>query len=443
MPGSWRIVKAAVAPTPPDAVRDGIVIDQAGDRRRPARPCCQSSRHGRERRRLPPSAGLQRDCPPYQAADYGRKRPPASSIRFEAAKHISSSVEDSMIEFEITGPVPGEDDKMNVMLVAAPNDMVESRLSALIQAGLEPVAVDIEAFALQRALVDLSPTRPGEGATLALLDIGATTTDVNIIANGLFALTRNVPIAGDSFTQALKSIAPGAGWTELEQMKTEVDMAALLQGDGSDSEAAALARTLQPAIDELLREVRRSTNYYQSQLADPANSILPAGTTSQTSGPVSKIVITGGSAKMRGLEAYMSARLGVPVEVWNPFQNPELESGLLLQSFTDENHPLLVTGIGLALKELARPSAQTSKASSKRNPAGKSRLTILLRSFSKSSEICLMPSINMIALRREEKRQQEKNARKLLYAIAGEVGTVARRGVCLDCSDCRHAKPYQ
>ncbi len=366
--GSWRILKAAVVPTPHDSVRDGIVVDQAGVA-------------GAVRAML---SGAGIDANAVVCAISGTsvivrhiklpKMPESvlrKSVRFEAAKHISSSVEDSMIEFEITGTVPGEDDKMNVMLVAAPNDMVESRLSALTLAGLEPVAVDIEAFALQRALVDLSPTRPGEGATLALLDIGATTTDVNIIANGLFALTRNVPIAGDSFTQALKSIAPGAGWNELEQMKTEVDMAALLQSDGSESEAAALARTLQPAIDELLREVRRSTNYYQSQLADPANSILPAGTTSQTSGPVSKIVITGGSAKMRGLEAYMSARLGVPVEIWNPFQNPELESGLLLQSFTDENHPLLVTGIGLALKELTRPSAQTSKASSKRSPLAK------------------------------------------------------------------------
>ncbi len=368
-PGSWRIIKAAVAPTPHDAVRDGIVVDQAGV--------------AAALRAMLSGAGI--DANAVVAAISGTsvivrhiklpKMPESvlrKSVRFEAAKHISSSVEDSMIEFEITSSVPGEDDKMNVMLVAAPNDMVESRLSALTLAGLEPVAVDIEAFALQRALVDLSPTRPGEGTTLALLDIGATTTDVNIIANGLFALTRNVPIAGDSFTQALKSIAPGAGWNELEQMKTEVDMAALLQSDGSDSEAAALARTLQPAIDELLREVRRSTNYYQSQLADPANSILPAGTTSQTSGPVSKIVITGGSAKMRGLEAYMSARLGVPVEVWNPFQNPELEAGLLLQSFTDENHPLLATGIGLALKELAKPvPVQASQAAPKRSPLAK------------------------------------------------------------------------
>ena len=256
--------------------------------------------------------------------------------------------------------------------------------------------------------MDLSPTRPGEGTTLALLDIGATTTDVNIVTNGLFALTRNIPIAGDSFTQALKSVAPGADWNELEALKTEVDMATLLQPD-ADPEAAALARALQPALDELLREVRRSTNYYQSQLADPANSILPAGTTSQTSGPVSKIVITGGSAKMSGLEAYMAARLGVPVEIWNPFENPEFEPARITPSFIEENHPFLVTGIGLALKELIRPPTRAHGESRRRSSATRWRKPH--SSPTPESDIerdTPMPSINMIALRREENGVRNK-----------------------------------
>ena len=349
-PGAWQIVKAAVGPTPADAVRDGIVLDQAA--------------LAQGLRALMQGAGIEANAAvaaisgasvivrhvklPRMAESVLRR-----SVRFEAAKHISSNVDDSMIEFEITGDVPGEDDKMSVMLVAAPNDMVESRLAALSLAGLETVGVDIEAFALQRALVDLSPTRPGEGTTLALLDIGATTTDVNIVTNGLFALTRNIPIAGDSFTQALKARAPGEGWALLEEMKSQVEMTALLQED-ADPQASSLARALQPALDELLREVRRSTNYYQSQLADPANSILPAGTTSENSGPVSRIIITGGSTKMKGLEAYMAARLGIPVEIWNPFASPALDSSRIAPGFIEENHPFLVTGIGLALKELAQ-----------------------------------------------------------------------------------------
>ena len=358
-PGTWQICRAASGPTPADAVRDGIVMDL---------PAVAEALRG-----LIKDAGI--DANAAVAAISGAsvivrhvkmpKMPEAllrRSVRFEAAKHISSSVDDSMIEFEILGAVPGEDDKMSVMLVAAPNAMVESRLGALVLAGLEPAAVDVEAFALQRALLDLSPTRPGEGETLALLDIGAATTDVNIVSNGCFALTRNIPIAGDSFTQALKSIMPGADRAALEEMKTRVNMAALLTPD-ADPEAATLARAMQPGIDELLREVRRSTNYYQSQLADAANSILPSGITSATSGPVSRIVITGGSARLGGLDVYMAARLGVPVELWNPFANPALDGARLEPEFADTNHALLVTGIGLALKELtAAPAATAARA---------------------------------------------------------------------------------
>jgi len=371
-PGTWQISRAASCPTPADAVRDGIVMDLPAV--------------GEALRGLLKEAGI--DANAAVSAISGAsvivrhvKMPKMTeallrrSVRFEAAKHISSSVDDSMIEFEILGPIPGEDDKMSVMLVAAPNAMVESRLAALALAGLESAAVDIEAFALQRALLDLSPTRPGEGETLALLDIGAATTDVNIVTNGSFALTRSIPIAGDSFTQALKTVEPGADRAALEEMKACVNMAALLTPD-ADPEAAALARAMQPGIDELLREVRRSTNYYQSQLADTANSILPTGITSATSGPVSRIVITGGSARLGGLDVYMAARLGVPVEIWNPFANPALDGTGLPPKFTEDSHALLVTGIGLALKELtaapAAPAVRAPKAPPRfRNPLAK------------------------------------------------------------------------
>ena len=353
--GRWRITRAGLTPTPENAVRDGVVVETAAV--------------GQAIKDLLKSSGI--DATGATAAISGAsvivrhvKMPKMSeailrkSVRFEAAKYISSSVEDSQIEFEITGPVPGENDKMGVMLVAAPNDMVESRLAALAAAGLEPVGIDIEAFALQRALLDLSATRPGEGATLALLDIGAASTDVNIVTDGRFALTRNIDYAGDHFTKALQALYPQTDRAQLEEIKMRVDMTALLTPD-ADLEAQSLARALQPTIDELLREVRRSINYYQSQLTDPANSNLPAGVTAETGGgTVSRIVVTGGSARLGGLEAYMSARLGLPVEAWNACDNPAFDTTALTPSFLSENAALLTTGIGLALKELTETPAQ-------------------------------------------------------------------------------------
>ena len=349
-PGSWKITRAAVGATPPESVRDGVIVNREAVAKalRDLLQLANIDANGAVAAISGTSVIVRHVKMPRMAENVLRK-----SVRFEAGKYITSSVEDSTIEFEITGPVPGEPDKMGVMLVAAPNEMVESRVLTLAEAGLEPVAIDIEAFALQRALLDLSATRPGDGITIALLDIGAVTTDVNIITDGHFALTRNISIAGDNFTGALKAVSPRQDWADLEMLKAELDMSVLLAAD-ADAEKVTLARAVQPVIDELLREVRRSTNFYQSQLSDPANSNLPAGVTAETGGgAVSKIIITGGSAKLRGLEAYMSVRLGATVEVWNVFDNPALDTTAFAPSFLAENATLLTTGVGLALKDLS------------------------------------------------------------------------------------------
>ena len=354
-PYQWKLTKAATAPTPKDSIRDGVVVDTAAmsqairDLLRSADIAATGATSA-----ISGSSVIVRHVKlPKMNENLLRK-----SIRYEAKQYISSNTEDSMIEFEITGPVPGEADKMGVMLVAVPNDMVETRLTSIIGAGLEPIAIDIEAFALQRSLLDISSTQPGDGMTMALLDIGAVTTDVNIITNGKFALTRNIAIAGDAFTNALKPVTRKTEWDDLEAAKFQVNMAALLDSDATP-EALALAQALQPTVDELLREVRRSINYYQSQLTDTANSNLPVGITAESGGTtVAKIVISGGSARMQGLAQYMSARLGIEVEVWNVFDNPTIDSSMIPDSYKEETHCVLGAAIGLALKEsLEHPQA--------------------------------------------------------------------------------------
>jgi len=68
----------------------------------------------------------------------------------------------------------------------------------------------------------------------------------------------------------------------------------------------------------------------------------------------------------------MSARLGIPVEIWNPFENPAFDTARLAPVFLEENHPLLVTGIGLALKELIPVSARIAEKTTRfKNPLAK------------------------------------------------------------------------
>lgn len=360
----WRINHVAVCPTPLEAVRDGVIVEV--------------DTVGAAIKALINSSGM--DATAAVAAISGSsvivrhvKLPRMTeailrrSIRYEAARYISSSLDDSLVEFEITGPVPNEDDKMAVMLVAAPNDMIQTRVNAILAAGLEPMSIDIEAFAMQRCLIDINPDVTVAGETVALLNIGAATTDVNIVANGSFALTRNIAIAGDNFTQALRAVSRTQDWDEIEHIKHQVDMSALLQS-GYASDAMALAQAVQPAMDELLREVRRSMNYYQSQLADPSNSNLPCGVNQQNSGAsVSRILVTGGSSKMMGIEQYMSARLGVPIAICDHYNNPNIEVGPQAQNAEHADHPCLSLCIGLAIKDSVSKQSQLRQIAKSNN----------------------------------------------------------------------------
>ena len=342
-PDRWRIAAVGIAPTPSDAVKDGVIVDRAAAASA-LRELLRSVNLGHATGGVAAVSGagviVRHAKLPKLPEAILRK-----SVKYEAAKHISSSTDDSAVEFEIIGPVPGEADKMNVTLVAVPNEMLNSRLETLEMAGLEPVAVDVEAFGLQRALLEVSPTQPGEGATLAILDIGAATTDVNIVTNGHFALTRNIPIAGDHFTNALK-IAQRIEWAQAEELKKTVDMGSLMTPE-ADPDAQLLARAIQPVVDELLREVRRSTNYYHTQVTEGSLNIPGE----DKPGEVSKLVVTGGSALLKGIDAYMAARLGTTVEIWNVFENPSFDTLALVSSFISANHSVLALCVSLAIKE--------------------------------------------------------------------------------------------
>lgn len=331
----FRVTRAAQQKTPADAIRDGIIINKeaVGDALRQMLKTAGISATGAVTAVSGPTVVVRHIKLPRMTEAALRK-----SVRYEAAKYISANVDDSAIEFEILGPDPEAEDQMNVMLVAAPREMVESRIAAVELAGLEAVAVDMEAFALQRALVDCNVHQYSDGGMRALVDVGAAHTEVSILNGTTFALTRSIPIAGETFTGVLRNNLR-CDSEAADQIKAGADMALLLDSmaDPADLE---VPRLLQPMMDELLREIRRSIHYYQSQ--------LPEG--SET-GTLLEIVLSGGTSQLKGLPEYMKARLGTEVRLGNPFANPFFETHNEAASFFQEQHPRLGIGLGLAIKE--------------------------------------------------------------------------------------------
>ncbi len=341
----FRVSRAAQTLTPEGAVRDGIVVNKeaVSDALRQLLRTAGIPATGAVMAVSGPTVVVRHIKLPKMTEAALRK-----SVRYEAAKYISANVEDSAIEFEILGPVEGADDQMNVMLVAAPREMVESRITAVEGAGLEAVAVDVEAFALQRALVDCDVNRYRDGGMRALVDMGAAHTEVTILNGTAFALTRSIPIAGENFTGVFKSHYRCES-DEAEQRKAECDMALLLEPE-AEPETLEDPRLLQPMLDELLREVRRSIHYYQSQLAEGSET-----------GTLQEIVLSGGAAQLPGLAPYMRARLGTEVRLGNAFNNPVFETHPESTGFLQEQHPRLQVGLGLAVKEMM-PSAPLVRA---------------------------------------------------------------------------------
>lgn len=335
----WSILSAGIVPTPPDAVQDGVILSPP--------LVAEAVRQLLRDARMPPvdtiaavsgTHVLVRSIrvPDMNAAALKR------SIRFEAAKHVDQgstgiSIDNCAVEYEVRGKV-GTPPQLDVLLVVAPQPMVTGRVSVIEGAGLEAVAVDVEAFALLRAL-DAAGWLPGENQAVVVCDMGATYTDVNIVVGNQVAVTRSIPIGGNSLTATLASVL-NVPAEEAEEHKRFMEVG----GDEANHAAAVGMETpnmarqvVVPFLDELIRELRRSVIYFQSQAAEAGMSVA-----------VEQVVLAGGGAQLAGLAEYLQDRLGMEIRCLDPLaMHPDSAAAVQWQGHGAE----FAVATGLALKE--------------------------------------------------------------------------------------------
>ncbi|MEX2244788.1 MAG: type IV pilus assembly protein PilM [Fimbriimonadaceae bacterium] len=332
--GKWVVSKHGEATTPLESIKDGVVVN--------TEEVANALKYALKQAKISATSAIIGVAGGSVIVRNVRipRMPEATlrkSIRFEAGRYVPSSVEDSFIEFEILGDAP--ENQMDVLIVAAPREIVKSRVEACSKAGLEVEVVDIEAFAMFRALVESDFDSAMNETTIALVDIGATTTNVSVISKGVFAMTRSIPQAGNTLTNALQSYFK-LDFEDAEKGKTQLDLNALINSEGPVENPPL--RVLQPHIDDLFREIRRSLNYYQSQQTDQGDAK-----------PVTKIIVSGGGARMHGLAEYMSHKLDIPtvsagVYDCSRFVAPEGDE--------NEHGYELAVASGLALRSLTKAS---------------------------------------------------------------------------------------
>jgi len=335
----WSLTNAGVIATPPESVQDGVILDIPR--------VTEAIRQLFRDNRLPATdtvaavSGSHVLVRPIKVPEMNMntlKR----SIRFEAAKHMDQgtsgvSIENSVVEFEVLGK-GGQPPQLDLLLVVAPNPMVNGRVSVIEGAGLEPVAVDHEAFALVRAMEAAGMTPPA-GQAAVVMNLGATYTDLNIVVGKEVAAPRSIPIGGNALTTSLASVM-NVPPEEAEERKLHVDITPSRGDDGGGymTNLDPARQVTVPFVDELIRELRRSVLYFQSQAAEAGMSIT-----------VDHLVLAGGGTRLGGLPEYLRERLGMQVSILDPLA---LNGGAgPATSHVREHGPELAVALGLALKE--------------------------------------------------------------------------------------------
>lgn len=248
------------------------------------------------------------------------------SLRFQVADQIPMPVEDAELDFQIIDDYTTEDQQhmMRVLLVAAATDMIDSFVSAVAGAGLEPVGVDLAPFAVARAVSPAARLESGVAGAEAVIDVGAGVSNIIVHVNGEPRFVRILLIGGDDITTALSN-----------EMDLEFDEAEAVKLDlGRGVGPPEAHRILASRVGSLVNEIRGSIDYYSSQ---------------EDAGLVSSVIVTGGGSLTSGLVPTLEEVLGISVQRAAPLSQLDVSKSGLTEEQVAHVEPVASAAIGLAL----------------------------------------------------------------------------------------------
>lgn len=268
-----------------------------------------------------------------------------AAIEFQAQEHIPIPVDEAVLDYQVLATYNGDDGapRQKVLLVAAQKDMVRQFVEVAKKAGLTVEGIDLQAFALARALAPKGSflgdgeSSNGDG-TVALANIGCGLTNLIVSVNGIPQFTRVINVGSDTLLQTLMNNR-GIERAEADRLRMQVG----LTGDGKDDTSeltvetvAEIHQVLDQASETFADEIRRSVDYYHTQEHD---------------GSISKLVLTGDGSLTRNIAAYLSQALHLPVEIGNPLQEVGENKSKLSEAELEAVAPRLTIAIGLALDD--------------------------------------------------------------------------------------------
>ena len=246
------------------------------------------------------------------------------SIEWHAEEHIPFDISDVSLDYQVTGSTP---DALQVLMAACKRDKIANVKQAIQLSGKQPDIIDVDAFALQNCYEVNYQPQPGQ--VVALLNIGASTMNINILNGSKSVFTRDVSVGGNQYTSLLQKEL------DLTQEEAEKVKRGMPAPDGK--EVGGLEQILETVSDILALEISKTMDFYRA-------------TAEEGDGSVHKILISGGGSKLKGLSEYLSKRFEMPVEVLDPFRQIKVDARRFDPDYMREVVPEMAIAVGLALR---------------------------------------------------------------------------------------------
>ncbi len=248
------------------------------------------------------------------------------SIDWHAEEHIPYDLADVSLDYQVTAETA---DSKSVLIVACKRERIDNIKQAVQLAGKMPVVIDVDTFALQNCY-EIN-YQPDASQVVTLLNIGASTMNVNIVQGTRSLFTRDITVGGSQFTDVLQRNL-GLSFQQAEAVKRGV----------MDAAEGVEEKSIEPLINDVTEivamEIQKTFDFYRATTEDSGEIV------------VQKILISGGGSKLNGLADDLSNRLELPVEVLDPFRNIKVDTRKFDPDYLSEIMPEMAVAVGLALR---------------------------------------------------------------------------------------------
>lgn len=249
-------------------------------------------------------------------------------IHDEASKYLPfDDMAEVYFDFQILGANDYNPNLMEVLLVAAKKDIIDSYVEAIKGAGLSPVIVDVDSFALETMYEENYDF--AETDVAVIVNIGASITNINVVKGGMSIFTRDFTLGGNAVTEAIQNQL-GLTFDEAEKIK-------IAGPEGAQRLQETGAISMLSLAEPICLEIERSVDYFRSTFGNEE---------------IKQVLLSGGGAMIPGIAAEITQRLGIDTEVINPFRKIGYDKKVIDATTIEGIGPIAAVGVGLALRKI-------------------------------------------------------------------------------------------